>query len=229
MSGPTLWQSIQPYLDPSTGLLMARDGGKDNLVLLSCYLLRELEAASDQGNALLLRMRIDIYLVACRIDTGLFKREPHNVGETSLDNMTAIIWFDTGYAKSVHARWKDASACFRNSDPAWRGHFSKDWFGRWALVGYTAYLKAGCGMAPNIFERNLWSAATRAQPLFAKGASDPLLQSLQNDRMRAHCPWTVSVWERRYKLSQLYAEYFHDNGTPDPAYPLAVAARERGV
>lgn len=67
----SLWADIQPYLDPATGLLMAPDGGKDNLVLLSAYLMREMLRLGEIDDVWRLQARIVAYVNQNRIEPGL--------------------------------------------------------------------------------------------------------------------------------------------------------------
>lgn len=199
----SLWEEIQPYLDKETGLLAAPDGGRDNLILYSVYLYREMGERGERRYELLdraLRM-----MGATRVAPGLYLRHPGSTDGNSLDNLVGAAFIDFGMA---YERWETFGPYFNAANPSERKR-NKYWYGR--FPGLKAYIKACAGIKLNAWDKLLWSVACIFNAYFSRGASDPLLQNLQNHVMSiyGYCPFARKVWARRYPSAQaLYAEYF---------------------
>ena len=202
----SLWDDIQPYLDLETGLLMAPDGGKDNLQLYSAYLYRELIRSGEYSRAVIIYERVINYCLANQVTLGLYRRSPLN--DNSIDNYTGIVYVSPDLSDYVLSRWSVRFACFDCDRPDWIG-VGRYWFGR--FLGFKPYLQACAEIKPNLINRVIWVLSCLVSIKFSKGASDPLLQSLQCDKMAVYCPKTVSFWRSRYFLKQLYSEYFGPN------------------
>lgn len=206
-----LWQEIQPYLDPETGLLMAPDGGKDNLVLFSAYLIRELYRTGDTGNAFEMVRRTSAFLMKCEVGPGLYFRHPSDPSGNSVDNMIGTCFVSMLDASFILERWNRLWGCFDVHRPAWVG-IGANWYGR--FVGLKPYIKAAAGQPVSWLDKVIWSAACIWSTIHSTGASDPLLQSLQNDTMPG-CQFAKRIWDKKYSVPALYAEYFGEG------HPLA--------
>jgi hypothetical protein len=211
----SLWDDSQPYLDPDTGLLMATDGGKDNLILYSAYLYRELEGNSYYTNAQRLRLSCLTFLFQGQAAPGLYRRAPGSQDDNSIDNLIGACYISPTIARYILRRWNSHFACFDVNRPAWIG-LGKNWYGR--FIGLKPYIKAAAGKPVSRFDKLLWSLACIWSTYRSKGASDPLLQSLQNDLMPG-CRLAKMLWRRKYNVKALYSAYF------GPDHPLTNYAR----
>lgn len=213
----SLWQDIQPWIDPSTGLMTATDGGKDNLVLMSAYLLRELRANGEDAAASILASNIQRFLSACRVDTGLYSRAPGDTSPNSLDNLIGICSVSTFNAECIRHRWNWHLSCFDVTAPN-KFALNQNFFGR--FIGVKAFIVEASMNSSWLVQRLLWCLATLWSVKTSSGASNPLLTMLQCDIMAGKCPRTVKYWRKHYTAKSLYSQYFGAN------HPLTLYAKD---
>lgn len=200
----SLYDDIHPYLDKDTGLLLPPSGGKDNLILYSAYLLRELEAKGERTAELTVWNSCVTFLTGSRVAPGLYLRAPGDKDDNSVDNMIGACFVSSSVASDILSRWNSRFACFDVNRPSWIG-IGKNWYGR--FVGLKPYIKACAGEEVTWWDTIIWSLACIWSTYRSKGASDPLLQSLQNDKMPG-CVFAKRLWNKKYSVKALYATYF---------------------
>lgn len=203
-----LWDEIQPWIDKETGLMTAADGGRDNLVLMSAYLVRELlnRGETDAANSML--KRIADFMTTVQVYPGLYRRLPNDAGDNSVDNLIGACFAQTEIALMIHKWWHARWSCFdvNNTD---KFALNRNFYGR--FLGLHGFIIAASGARPGLFQRLIWSLSVLWSVHTSKGASDPLLLSLQIDVMSPHCPRAAAYWRKHYSLQELYREYFGEH------------------
>ena len=213
-----LWQDIQPYLDKETGLLPATDGGRDNLILFSAYLIRHLNGS---GLVTFETITFNFLQPASRSAPGLYRRRPDDYDDNSIDNLVGAAAVSPLIAYLILSRWSSHYTCFDVNRPDWVG-FGKNTFGR--FIGTKQYLKAAASESLNIFDSLLWSLICLYSYFYEKDTSNLLLRSLQVDAILQSNSWLCKKialkWQKKNRLKRLYSEYF------GPTHPLTLYAVE---
>ena len=204
----TLWDEIQPWIDPESGLMTAADGGKDNLILMSAYLHRELLRLGEVDAALELGARAIGFLSKCRVDKGLYRRAPGDLSNNSVDNMIGACSLSVGVSEFIRQRWNSHFSCFDVND-ADSIALGSNFFGR--FIGLKAYIVSSASRKPWMVQRALWILSALFSIRYSTGSSDALLQMLQCDAMSRWCPKTAEYWGKHYSIKTLYSEYFGEN------------------
>lgn len=214
-----LWDAMQKYLDPLYGLAMPPDGGKDNLILDSAFLHRELLIHQDHAAADELSGRASAFLGKCEIRPGLYLRYPGNLEDNSPDNLIGSAWFEGIRAQNIYQRWVDFYGCFDVKNPDLVNLLSPQCYVR--IHGLETYLAMAAKKAPTPLQLETWNAVSTLNVLVNNGPGNELMQSLQNDKMamNGHGRTTLAAWEIRYKVADLYAQQFGED------YPLTKARR----
>lgn len=233
----TLWEAIQPWLDIQTGLMTASDGGKDNLILMSAYLLRELVRSGEIDAAHILLERMQIFLSACQVAPGLYLRAPGNTEQNSVDNLVGACAAGTEVAEAIRVRWNRHLSCFDVSNPN-KFAINSNFYAR--FIGTKAYIVVTADKKPWFIQKWFWNFSVwwsikstfpgvvrsilellaKIAAKFGKtvtlpgGASNPLLMSLQVDYMSECCPKVSEWWSKHYSIQNLYSQYF------GPTFPL---------
>lgn len=213
----SLWDQIQPYLDKETGLMTAADGGRDNLILMSAYLIRELLHLSEEEGVSNVFKSFYLFLPRVRVTCGLYLRRPFDTDDNSVDNLIGTCYFSQSAAQLILKRWRDYFTCFDVNHPT-KIALNRNFYGR--FVGLKAYILAASGITPGLFQRLLWCLSVWWSVHTSKGSSDPLLMSLQVDIMIQHCPRASLYWHKHYNLYDLYSQYF------GPYHPLTLSRKE---
>lgn len=201
----SLWQDIQPFLDKETGLMTPPSGGRDNLILMTAYLVRELNRNGECVEARIMASRAQTFLQQVEVSSGLYRRLPGSSDDNSVDNLIGTCSLFFFHAWKVRVRWNLRLSCFDVNHPDVIA-FNKNFYGR--FIGLKAFILACAGVRPWLVQRLLWSASVFWSVHTSTGSSDPLLLSLQADAMRGLCPRTCRYWSRHYSLKQLYTDYF---------------------
>jgi hypothetical protein len=213
----SLWNDIQPWIDIDSGLMTAPDGGKDNLILMSTYLYRELLRLGEEEAAIELSARAVGFLNKCRVDKGLYRRAPGDLSDNSVDNMIGACSFGVGVAEFIRQRWNTHFSCFDVNAPD-KFEIGSNFYGR--FIGLKAYIVSCSSRKPWLIQRWFWILSTLFSIKYSTGASDPLLQLLQCDAMSRRCPKTVAYWHKHYSVKSLYSQYFGED------FPLTKYAQD---
>lgn len=212
----SLWEDIQPWIDKETGLMTATNGGRDNLILMSTYLRRQLYRVKEDAAAAAMWTRMDNFLRASEIFPGLYLRSPSNFSDNSIDNLIGACWSNMFVAERIRLRWNSYLSCFDVNNER-KIALNRNFYAR--FLGVKAYIVASSGLKPNFIQRLIWTLAVVWSVYTSKGSSDPLLLSLQVDAMRKHCPRTAAFWDSHYTLQELLGTYF------GPNHPIALSAK----
>lgn len=213
----SLWTEIQPWIDPNTGLMTATDGGKDNMLLMSMYLMRELAANDEVAAVLSLSAKMSYFCNKSKVYTGLYRRAPGDQSDNSIDNMIGLCRFSVAKAEEVRVRWNWHLSCFDVNAPN-KFALNRNFFGR--FIGVKAFIVVAAGKTPWLIQRLLWCLSVVWSVKTSSGSSDPLLMMLQCDEMFVHCPFTVKYWKKHYSAKSLYSQYF------GPNHPLVKYAKD---
>lgn len=201
----SLWNDIQPWIDKETGLMQAGDFGRDNLILMSAYLYRELNRLEEYGDAQVLLGRAFKFMTITCVEPGLYKKLPDSIDDNTEDNMVGNCYLSPAVACRIEVRWNHRFSCFDINHPN-KIALNRNFFGR--FFGLKAYIIACAGYRPWFIQRLIWCAAAVFSVWTSKGASDPLKLMLQCDRMEKYCPKTVAYWRSKYSSKSLYSDYF---------------------
>lgn len=199
----SLWNDIAPWIDKDTGLMTAPDGGRDNLILMTAYLIREMKRLGEPTHDLWYKCVWFLHNVT--VDTGLFRRNKGDASDNSIDNAIGTCFISELHAKMIRHRWNWHFACFDVNHPS-RFAFNRNFYAR--FIGVKAYIVAASGSKPFFVQRLLWCLSVVWSVRTSKGSSDPLLLSLQVDIMEKYCPRTAAYWKRHYSIKDLYTQYF---------------------
>lgn len=204
----SLWNDIQPWIDKETGLMTAADGGRDNLILMSAYLSRELIRLGEESAALTLHCSALKFQTATQVRPGLYQKLPGSTDNNTEDNMVGNCYFDLNVSDAIRARWNWHLSCFDVNNPN-KFAVNQNLFAR--FFGLKAYIVACSGKKPWLVQRLIWCASTWFSVKYSTGASDPLKLMLQCDELKDMCPRTVAYWRRHYTAKSLYSQYFGPN------------------
>ena len=204
----SLWQDIQPWIDSETGLMTAADGGRDNLILMSSYLYRELINNGEYQDAATLFTRCMRFITVTTVAPGLYKKLPDSLDDNTEDNMVGNCYMSPAIAAKICVRWNYHLSCFDVNNPN-KFALNRNFFGR--FFGLKAYIIASSGFKPWLIQRLIWCVSTWYSVKTSKGASDPLKLMLECDKMEKWCPKTVAYWHKNNSAKVLYAEYFGPN------------------
>lgn len=211
-------ETIKPFLDPATGLIMSKDGGKDNEVL-NCATLDMLDGCLPHD----LEYALNRFVNQTAVKVGLYFRYP-GANDNSVDNYIALAALSRVLAMKIFDYGSRNLWCF---DPAYPTKFS---FSKWyfRFIGFRPFIKARAGLGLNIFDAFLFSLSAVFTALSAYGnTSDKCLQVLMNFHMKeSHWLVEFGIWSfnqlmrRKYPkgLAELYGIYF------GPDHPFTQAA-----
>lgn len=208
----SLWNDIQPWLDPETGLMQAGDGGRDNLILMSAYLHRELVLQGESDAANELSKRALKFLISVKVKTGLYKKLSDSTDDNTEDNLTGACYWGWDIPRDIWYHWNWHLSCFDVNNPN-KIALNRNFFAR--FIGLKAYIIAAAGHEPNIIQRLLWCISVWISIKYSTGASDPLKQMLKCEVMESITPKTVAYWKKHYSIPALYLDYF---GANNPLY-----------
>lgn len=195
--------------------MTAPDGGSDNLILMTAYLMREL-IRFDGSVPPKLKSAIVVFLGNCRVLCGLWLRRPGDYSQNSVDNLVGACYANALAAFQVWIRWQRYWSCFDVTAPT-KVALNSNFYGR--FIGLKAFIVASAGLKPWWIQRMLWIGSVYFTQWTTSGASDLLLLSLQMDAMEKYCPRTVARWRKKNPLYPLYVEYFGAD------FPLTLAMK----
>jgi hypothetical protein len=205
-------EEIKRYIDPATGLIAARDMGRDNLILNTATLISLLTATEMERGAWTLRAQK--FLNDCTVSRGVFAREPGHPGPNSLDNLIAAVFVASpGQLLDIYFRG-EGHHWFYNSRP--REPYFGDWYGRFIAIPPFLRLAARANLKKGDELRLDWASwYTVTRPY--KNTSDKCLLVLKFRKIAEQVGWkypliaqNLARLERMYPrgLSELYEIYY---------------------
>lgn len=218
-----LTEAIEPFIDPATGLIASKDGGKDNEVLnLATFERLRGELTTDFEIALI------TFMNKTRVKDGLWFRYPGST-DNSVDNYIAYAYLSPMFALQTLKYGNKNFWCF---NPAAPDSFTlRTWYGR--FIGFKPFIKARIYERLNILDAFLFGVSAVFTAMSEYGnTTDKCLQVLMN-RHVWDCHWLSNLFIRAFDklmnrkyprgLPQLYSIYF------GPEHPFTQAAEFRNL
>lgn len=202
----SLWNDIQPWLDHDTGMVTASDGGKDNLILMTAHLWREMSRLKEDPSTLV--HSVMAFYKNTEVVSGLWLRRPRDLTPNAVDNLIGACFIFPSAAQRALKHWNKYWTCFDVQAPN-RIRLNSNFYGR--FLGLGTYIRAAAGEKPNLFQRLIWIGSNYFTDWTASGDSDRLLMSLQSEIMRRYCPKTCARYDARNPVYTLYFGYFGAN------------------
>lgn len=202
---------VTPYIDSATGLMVSRDGGKDNEIL-NMATLEHVQGFLTEDQSL----AVHTYLKNSEVQDGLFARSP-GAQDNSVDNLIAIAYLSPVDAIDMYHYGRNNWWVFNVAKP---GKLKLQFFfGR--FVGFIPFLSAAAFGYMSTFEALLYAVSTIFTSFSEHGnTSDKCLQVLMNERVLGKhwlSDWGIRVFNKlmmeKYPggLHELYTVYFGAN------------------
>lgn len=212
--------NIKPYIDAETGMVMAADGGRDNLILNTATLIALLGDGSGW------EMKALRFLSSVTVAPGLYKRYPGHTGSNSVDNLIGAACASYLIPSQIrlwarHSRW-----CFNVEKPgSWA---FRHWY--WKFIGIPPFIHMAAGRPIGLFYQLTFALACIFSTFSERGnTSDKCLQFLINRRVEHRYPlvnWSIRIWRNRMAkkypggMAEVYSIYF------GPEHPFTRYARK---
>lgn len=203
-----LIDALAPYIDPETGLIASKDGGKDNETL-NVATFEHIHGELPTG----LEVALILFMQKTKVKDGLWLRYL-GATDNSVDNYIAVACLSPLFALQILKYGERNLWCFNPAVPD--SFVLRCWYGR--FLGFKPFIKARVYERMNTLDAFLFGASAVFTAFSEYGnTTDKCLQVLMNQYAR-NCHWLsdlfISLFERlmyrKYPkgLTELYGIYF---------------------